>query len=184
MFASHVRKGNLILYKDEPHRVLEFAHRTPGNLRAFVQMKLRSLKSGSAYEVRFSATENVERVILDQKEMEYLYSDTLHHFMDTQTFEQIVLDDEALGSALNYLMPGVQIMVDFFESQPIGVELPSSVELTVVETEPELKGATVSSSYKPAKLETGVTIQVPPFIKEGDRIRVNPQEDKYMERVR
>ncbi len=185
MLASHVRKGMIILYNDTPHRVMEFQHRTPGNLRAFVQAKLRNLMTGASMEVRFSATESVERAILEQHEMEYLYSDPeLHHFMNTENFEQIALDNEALGSGVDYLAPGMRIVVEYFDGQPIGVDLPSTVDLTVVETEPELKGATASASYKPATLETGVVVQVPPFIKQGDKVRVNPNDGTYQERVK
>jgi len=175
----------LILHEDTPHRILEFQHRTPGKGRALVQLKLRNLMSGVSYDVRYGATENVERARLEQHEMEYLYAEgNLHYFMNTESFEQIPLDDEVLGDLLNFMLPGIVIQVEFFEGKPMGVELPSSVELEVVETEPELRGATASASYKPAVLETGVTVQVPPFIKEGDRIRVNPIEGTYMERAK
>ncbi|MBI3950666.1 MAG: elongation factor P [Acidobacteria bacterium] len=185
MQANDIRRGMIIIYEGVPHRVLDFQHRTPGNLRAFVQAKLRNLKSGTSTEVRFSSTENVERAILDEHEMEYLYSDgEMHHFMNTETYEQVALDSESLGDAIGFLVPGTKIEVEFFEGQPIGVELPSVVELAVVETQPELKGATASNSPKPAKLETGVTIQVPPFIKEGDRIRVDPSKGVYLERAK
>ena len=185
MQANDIRRGMIIIYNGAPHRVLDFQHRTPGNLRAFVQAKLRSLKNGSSTEVRFSSTENIERASLEEHEMEYLYSDAeLHHFMNTETYDQIALDAEALGSATDYLVPGTKIQVEFFEGQPIGVELPPAIELTVVETQPEMKGATASNSPKPAKLETGVTVQVPPFIKEGDRIRVDPAKGAYLERAK
>jgi elongation factor P len=185
MNASQIRRGMIILYNGQPHRVLDFQHRTPGNLRAFVQARLRNLATGLSTEVRFSSTENVERAVLEQHEMEYLYADgDLHYFMNTETYEQTPLASEMLGEALNYLLPGARIEVDYYNGQPIGVELPSSVELEVVETEPELRGATASASYKPAKLETGVVVQVPPFIKQGDRIRVNPNEGTYIERAK
>jgi elongation factor P len=174
----------IIIYNNAPHRVLDFQHRTPGNLRAFVQAKLRNIKSGSSTEVRFSSTENIERASLDEHEMEYMYSDgELHHFMNTETFDQVALDSETLGDSTNYLIAGTRIQVDFFDGQPIGVTLPPAVELTVVETQPEMKGATASNSPKPAKLETGVTV-VPPFIKEGDRIRVDPSKGVYLERAK
>ncbi|HUK90147.1 MAG TPA: elongation factor P [Blastocatellia bacterium] len=185
MQANDIRRGMIIIYNGTPHRVLEFQHRTPGNLRAFVQARLRSLKSGSSTEVRFSSTENIERAELEEHEMEYMYSDSdTHHFMNTETYDQIALDAETLGDATDYLTPGAKIKVEFFEGQPIGVELPPSVELTVVETQPEMKGATASNSPKPAKLETGVTVQVPPFVKEGDRIRVDPSKGVYLERAK
>ncbi len=185
MNASQIRRGMIILYNGQPHRVLDFQHRTPGNLRAFVQARLRNLATGLSTEVRFSSTENVERAVLEQHEMEYLYADgDLHYFMNTETYEQTPLSAEMLGDALDYLLPGTRIDVDYYNGQPIGVELPSSVELEVVETEPELRGATASASYKPAKLETGVVVQVPPFIKQGDRIRVNPSDGTYIERAK
>jgi elongation factor P len=173
------------MYNNAPYRVLDFQHRTPGNLRAFVQAKIRNLKSGSSTEVRFSSTENIERASLEDHEMEYLYSDgDMHHFMNTENYEQIALDVESLGDSMNYLTVGTKIQVQFFEGAPMGVELPPAVELTVVETAPELKGATASNSPKPAKLETGVSVQVPPFIKEGDRIRVDPAKGVYLERAK
>lgn len=185
MLANDIRRGMIIIHDGVPQRVLEFQHRTPGNLRAFVQVRLRNLKSGTSSEIRFSSTDVVERAILDEHEMEYMYSDgQMYHFMNTENYEQIALEAEALGDAINYLVPGTKIKVEFFEGQPIGVELPAVVELTVVETEPGLKGATASNSPKPAKLETGVTIQVPPFIKEGDKIRVDPNKGVYLERAK
>jgi elongation factor P len=185
MNANDIRRGMIIMYNNAPHRVLDFQHRTPGNLRAFVQAKLRNLRNGSSTEVRFSSTENIERAMLEDHEMEYLYSDgDMHHFMNTETYDQTALDAETLGDAMNYMTPGTKIQVEFFEGAPIGVELPPAVELTVIETAPELKGATASNSPKPAKLETGVTVQVPPFIKEGDRIRVDPAKGAYLERAK
>jgi elongation factor P len=185
MNANDIRKGMLIMYNDTPHRVLDFQHRTPGNLRAFVQAKLRNIKTGSSTEVRFSSTENIERAIMEEVEMEYLYSDgDMYHFMNTETYEQVALNTETLGDAMDYLVEGTKIQVEFFDGAPMGVELPAAVELTVVETTPELKGATASNSPKPAKLNTGVTVQVPPFIKEGDRIRVDPTKGVYLERAK
>ena len=185
MQANDIRRGMIIMYNNVPHRVMDFQHRTPGNLRAFVQAKLRNIKTGSSTEVRFSSTENIERAMLEEHEMEYMYSDgDMYHFMNTETYDQIALDNETLGDAMDYLVAGAKIKIEFFENSPMGVELPPAVELTVVETAPELKGATASNSPKPAKLETGVTIQVPPFIKEGDRIRVDPTKGVYLERAK
>ena len=175
----------IIIYNNAPYRVLDFQHRTPGNLRAFVQAKLRNIKNGSSTEVGFSSTENIERAALEEHEMEYLYSDgDMHHFMNTETYDQIALDADTLGDATDYMVPGTKIQVEFFEGSPMGVELPPAVELKVVETQPEMKGATASNSPKPAKLDTGVTVQVPPFIKEGDRIRVYPSKGVYLERAK
>ena len=185
MQANDIRRGMVIMYNDAPHRVLDFQHRTPGNLRAFVQCKLRNLMTGSSTETRFSSTENIERATFEDHEMEYLYSDgDMYHFMNTETYEQVALDNETLGDAVNYLVANTKIKIQFFEGAPIGIDLPPAIELTVIETEPELKGATASNSPKPATLETGVIVQVPPFIKEGDRIRVDPSSGSYLERAK
>jgi elongation factor P len=165
--------------------VLEFNHRTPGNLRAFVQVKLRNVKNGSSLETRFSSTETVERVVLEQHEMEFLYSDgSHHHFMNTENYEQVALSDEELGDAAPWLTAGLKIQAEFYDGTPIGIDLPASMELTVTRTDPTLKGATVSNVNKPATLENGVTVTVPPFVNEGDRIRVDPSEGRYIERAK
>ena len=183
--ATRIRKGMILLHEGVPHRVLDFHHHTPGNLRAMVQTRLRSVVTGTNIDVRFRASDSVERAVLEEHEMEYLYSDgQMHHFMNSENFEQVALDGEMLGDAVNYLIPNLKIQVEFFEGRPIGIELPPVVELTVAETEPELRGATVSNVTKPAKLETGVVVQVPPFIKEGERIRVDPNDGRYLERAK
>jgi elongation factor P len=183
--ATQIRRGMTIIHNGQPHKVLEFHHHTPGNLRAMVQTRLRNLKTGNSTEHRFRSTDSVERAILEEHEMTYLYNDgSSYHFMNTETYEQVALDGEALGDLAGYLLPETLIQVEFFDSHPIGIEIPAVVELTVVETEPELKGATVSNVNKPAKLETGITIQVPPFVKQGDRIRVDTNEGRYIERAK
>ena len=150
-----------------------------------IQTKLRSIRTGSSFEHRFRSVDTIEKASLEQHEMEYLYSDgSHHHFMNTETFEQIALSDDDLGDAAQWLTPGLKIQVEFYEGTPIGIDLPPSLELTVTQTEPSLKGATVSNVNKPATLETGVTIQVPPFVNEGDRIRVDPAEGRYIERAK
>jgi len=150
-----------------------------------IQTKLRSIRTGSSFEHRFRSADTIERASLEQHEMEYLYSDgSHHHFMNTETFEQIALSDDDLGDAAPWLTPGLKIKVEFYEGTPIGIDLPPSLELTVTQTEPSLKGATVSNVNKPATLENGVTIQVPPFVNQGDRIRVDPSEGRYMERAK
>ena len=183
--ATQIRRGMVIVFEGEPCRVVEFRHHTPGNLRAMIQTKLRSIRTGSSFEHRFRSADTIERASLEQHEMEYLYSDgSHHHFMNTETFEQIALSDDELGDAAQWLTPGLKIQVEFYEGTPIGIDLPPSLELTVTQTEPSLKGATVSNVNKPATLENGVTIQVPPFVNEGDRIRVDPSEGRYMERAK
>jgi elongation factor P len=183
--ATQIRRGMVILFEGKLCKVVDFRHHTPGNLRAMVQTKLRDLKTGSSFEHRFRSADTVERASLEQHEMEYLYSDgSGHTFMNTENYEQTTLTNDDLGDAAQWLTPGLRIQAEFYEGNPIGVELPPSMELTVVETEPSLKGATVSNVNKPAKLENGVTIQVPPFVNEGDRIRVDPTEGRYMERAK
>lgn len=183
--ANDIRKGMVILHEGTPVRVMEFRHHTPGNLRAMVQTRLRNLLTGNSFEHRFRSNDTLEVVRLEQQQMEYLYSDgTHHHFMNTETYEQVALTEEELGDATQWLMPNLKIEVEFYDGTPIGITLPSSMELTVVMTEPVMKGATASNSNKPATLENGVTLYVPPFIVEGEKIRVNPTESKYMERVK
>ena len=183
--ANDIRKGLVILFEGTPVKVMEFRHHTPGNLRAMVQTRLRNLLTGNSFEHRFRSADSLEVVRLDQQNMEYLYSDgSHHHFMNSETYEQVALTEDELGDAAQWLMPGLKLDVEFYNGSPIGITLPASMELTVVETEPVLKGATASNSNKPAKLENGVTLYVPPFITEGERIRVNPTEARYMERVK
>lgn len=183
--ANDIRKGMVIVFEGQPCKIMDFHHHTPGNLRAMVQARLRNLISGSSFEHRFRSNDTVEKAYLSQQKMEYLYSDgDMHHLMNTENYEQIGLSEEDLGDAAQWLMPGVTIEVEFYEGSPIGVKLPDSMELLVEYTEPGLKGATVTNTNKPAKLENGVTIPVPPFIESGEKIRVNPSEAKYIERVK
>ncbi len=183
--ATQIRRGMVILFEGKLCKIVEFRHHTPGNLRAMVQTKMRDIRTGSTFEHRFRSADTVERASLEQHDMEYLYSDgAQHHFMNTENYEQIGLSEEDLGDATQWLTPGLKIQVEFYEGTPLGVELPASMELTVTSTEPTMKGATVSNVNKPATLENGVTIQVPPFINEGDRIRVSPSESRYIERAK
>jgi elongation factor P len=183
--ATQIRRGMVILFEGNLCKVVDFRHHTPGNLRAMVQTKLRNLKTGSTFEHRFRSADTVERASLEQHEMEYLYSDgSGHHFMNTVNYEQIHFSDEDLGDMAQWLAPGLHIQAEFYEGRAIGIDLPDSLELTVKSTEPTMKGATVSNVNKPATLENGVTIQVPPFVNEGDRIRVNPTEGRYIERAK
>ena len=183
--ANDIRKGMVILFEGAPCKVMDFRHHTPGNLRAMVQTRMRNLITGSSFEHRFRSADTLEKVTLDQHEMEYLYSDgEHHHFMNTESYEQTSMSEADLGEAAQWLMPGLKIEVEFYNGNPIGVKLPDSMELAVEYTEPGLKGATVTNTNKPARLENGVTIQVPPFINEGEKIRVNPAEARYLERVK
>ena len=182
--ATQLRPGMVIKFNNELFSVFKMEHRTPGNLRGFVQAKMRNFKTGTMIEHRFSSEDKVERASLDEQEMEYLYDDgEYYYFMNTSTFEQMHLMKDLLGDAVNFLIPQLHVNVEFYEGKPISVELPPSVDMTVVETEPGLKGATVSNVTKPAKLETGLVVQVPPFISEGEKIRVSTSESTYLERA-
>jgi elongation factor P len=182
--ATQMRPGMVIKFNKDLFSVFSVNHRTPGNLRGFVQAKMRNLRSGTMIEHRFSSEDRVERAQLDERVMEYLYDDgDYYYFMDTETFEQMHLTREILGEGVGYLVPQLRVNVEFYEGKPMSVELPPTVDLTVVETEPSLKGATVSNVTKPAKLETGLVVQVPPFIATGERIRVSTAEGTYQERA-
>jgi len=183
--ATQIRRGMVIVFEGQPCKVVEFRHHTPGNLRAMIQTKLRNIRTGSSFEHRFRSADTVERAAMEQHEMEYLYSDgSHHHFMNTETFDQVALSGDELGDAAQWLAPGLKIQAEFYEGEAIGIDLPPSLELAVTRTEPTMKGATVSNVNKPATLENGVTITVPPFINQGDRIRVDPIEGRYIERAK
>ncbi len=183
--ATQIKRGMAIKLNGELYRVFSFQHITPGNWRGMVQTKLKSIKSGSIIEHRFRSEDRIEQAYLETHEMEYLYSDgSDFYFMNTETFDQFHLPKELLEDAVSYLVPNIKIQVDFYEAKPIGVELPASVELRVVSTEPALRGATVSNVNKPATMETGLVIQVPPFINEGELLRVDTNAGKYVERVK
>ena len=174
----------VIKYNNELYTIFSVSHRTPGNLRGFVQAKMRSLRTGSMTENRFSSEDKVEKAIMEQHDMEYLYDDgEYYYFMNTENYEQMHLMKDLLGDAVNYLIPQQKLSVEFYEGKPISVELPATVDMLVVETEPGMRGATVSNVTKPAKLETGLVVQVPSFITEGEKIRVNTAEGTYQERA-
>lgn len=174
----------VIKFNNELYSIFKMEHRTPGNLRGFVQVKMRNFKTGTMIEHRFSSEDRVEKAQLDEVEMEYLYDDGEYfYFMNTETYEQMHLMKDLLGDATNFLIPNLKVHVEFYEGNAMSVELPPTVDLTVVETEPGIKGATVSNVTKPAKLETGLVVQVPPFITEGEKIRVSTSESAYLERA-
>jgi len=182
--ATQMRPGMIIKHNKDLHSVFTVEHRTPGNLRAFIQAKLRNLRTGAMFEHRFRSADPIDRVVVDEIPMEYLYQDgDNYYFMNTETFDQIHLNREVLGDSVEYLIPNLQIEVSFYDGKAVGIELPQTVELTVVETEPGLKSATASSVTKPAKLETGLVVQVPPFINEGEKIRVDTAEGAYLSRA-
>jgi elongation factor P len=182
--ATQLRPGMVIKFNNELYSVFSVNHRTPGNLRGFVQVRMRSLRSGSMTEHRFSSEDKVEKALLEEQEMQYLYDDgEYYYFMNTENFEQMHLMKDLLGDAVQYLIPQLMVKVEFYEGKPMSVELPQTVDLMVLETEPGMKGATVSNVTKPAKLETGLVVQVPSFITEGEKIRVNTAEGTYQERA-
>jgi len=184
MQATRLRKGMLIKMGEDLFRVIDLQHVTPGNLRGFVRVKLRNIRNGSLSDQKLRSEDEIERATLDEKSMQYLYSDgSSYHFMDTETYEQIALTDEVLGDAASYLIAEMVIEMEFYGSEPVGIEMPQTVDLKVVETPPAIKGATASAQLKPAKLETGLVVQVPPFINEGDRVRVNTETGEYQSRA-
>ncbi len=183
MKANDIRRGKVIMFNNAPHRVMDFNHHTPGNLRAMVQTKLRNLLTGNQTETRFSSTEDVEEADVNVSKATYLYSDgEEHNFMFTESYEQLAITADVLGDALYYLQEQMEVEITTYDGSPIGVNLPTTVVLTVVDTEPELRGATASNSPKPAKTDTGLQITVPAFVKIGDRVVVNTAEGKYISR--
>jgi elongation factor P len=182
--ATQLKKGMCIKHDNDLWRVVEAQHKTPGNLRGMVQARIRNLKTGAISDHRFRSVDVVERAILDESEMEYLYRDgDMYHFMNNETFEQLGLSDEVLGSAVPYLIPNLKLAIEFYEGRPVGIDLPLNVVMKVMETEPGIKGASVSNVGKPAKMETGLIVQVPAFINEGDVIRIDTATGSYVERV-
>jgi elongation factor P len=182
--STQLRPGMVVKFNNDLFSIFKMEHRTPGNLRGFVQVKMRNFKSGTMIEHRFSSEDKVEKASLDEQEMEYLYDDGEYfYFMNTETFEQMHLVKDLLGDATDYLTPNLKVLVEFYEGKPISVELPATVDLTVKETEPGIKGASVSNVTKAAKMETGLVVQVPPFINEGEKIRVSTSDASYQARA-
>lgn len=182
--ANRIRGGAVIMFGGELCRVMSVTHLTPGNLRAMVQMKMRNVKTGVQFENRFRATEEVEVAFLEKHEMEYLYDDgERYHLMNSESFEQIEMDRNMMGDAIKYLLPNTKVEVTFHEGSPIGIELPSTVVLKVIEAEPSVKRQTASASYKKCTLETGLVVLVPPFVEAGDVIRISTETGEYLERA-
>jgi elongation factor P len=184
LLATQLRKGMIVKIDNKLFRIFDRQHVTPGNLRGFVRVKMRNIQNGSMAEEKFRSEDIVERVSLEQKEMQYLYNDNEgYHFMDTVTYDQVQLQPDLLGDMVGFLKPEMSVEVEFYGENPIGIELPQTVDLKVVSTMPAIKGATATNQTKPATLETGVVIQVPPFIGEGDVIRVNTETGEYQTRA-
>ncbi len=183
--ATQIRRGMIIKVEDEIYKVIETTHVTPGKGQALMQTKLRKLKDQTVHDYRFRSKDRVEQVYVETLEMEYLYQEGNDYiFMNLENYDQMKLSDEVIGSAVSYLIPNVVLTIEMFDKKPVGINPPMTIELTVVKTEPYLKGATQSASNKPATLETGITINVPQFIKEGDTVRIDTREDKYIERTK
>lgn len=185
MQATLLRVGNVIVHKGDLCRVMSVKHMTPGNKRGFVQARMRNLSSGSSFEHKFRSEESLEKAILEKHTMQYLYKNGDQYcFMDTNTYEQIFLAEDHLGDQIKYLIPDIQVSMEFHQENPVGVELPKTIDLKVVSTEPGIKGATATNSPKPATLETGLVLQVPQFIEEGEMVRVETLTGKYLTRAK
>ena len=179
-----MKRGMLVKIGTDLFRVLDLQHVTPGNLRGFVRVKFRNIRNGSLSDQKLRSEDSVERAVLDEREMQYLYKDgDSFHFMDTASYEQLHIDAEVLGDSVNYIVPDATIKVEFYGSEPVGIELAPTVDLKVEDTAPGIKGATASAQVKPARLETGLVVQVPPFINEGDLIRVSTESGEYLSRA-
>jgi elongation factor P len=182
--ATQIRIGMIIKHAGDLHVVYSVDHRTPGNKRGSMQTKMRNLRSGLMMDYRFRAEEFVEKVVVDEIEFEYLYSEgDRHHFMNTENYEQIALQNDIVGDAKDYLIPNMPVKVEYYDNKPIGVLVPDTVDLKVVDTEPSIQKATASAVMKPAKLETGLVVNVPPFVGNGDTIKVDTSEGRYIQRV-
>ncbi len=181
--ATQMRPGMIIKFKDDLHMVFSVEHRTPGNLRAFIQAKLKNVRTGSMFVERFRSPDPIDRVYVDEVKMEFLYNDGDDYYFMDESFEQTMLKRETLGDAVEFLTPNLSISVSFHDGKAVGIELPTAVIMTVVETEPGIKAATASSVSKPAKTETGLVVQVPAFINEGEKIRVDTAEGAYLSRA-
>ena len=182
--ATRMRKGMLVKIENDLFRVLELQHVTPGNLRGFVRVKFRNVRSGTLSDQKLRSEDFVERATLDEKNMQYMYSSgDDYYFMDTETYDQLHIASEALGDSVNYLKAEMTIQVEFYGEEPVGIELPQAVDLKVTDTAPGIKGATASAQVKPATLETGLVVQVPPFVNTGDLIRVNTETGEYLSRA-
>jgi elongation factor P len=179
-----MKKGMLIRIGDDLFRVLDLQHVTPGNLRGFVRVRFRNIRNGTLSDQKLRSEDTVERAVLDERQMQYLYKDgDSYHFMDTETYEQMHISAEAPGDSVHYLIPEATIAVEFYGTEPVGIELPVTVDLKVVDTVPGIKGATASNQIKPATVETGLVVNVPPFINPGDVIRISTESGEYLSRA-
>ena len=185
MPATQIRRGMVIVFEGQPCRIVEFRHHTPGNLRAMVQAKLKNIRTGSNFEHRFRAADTIEKADMETHELEFMYKggDT-YHFMNTENYEQLEMDDETLGDNAQWMQSGMKILAEYYDGRAIGIQLPQFLNLAIVDTAPVMKTATKTASSKPATLENGVVVNVPEFIASGERVRVNPNTGEYMDRAK
>ena len=183
--ATQIRRGMVLVFEGDPCRVIEFRHHTPGNLRAMVQAKLKNLRTGSSFEHRFRAADSIDPASMETHDLEFLYQggDT-YHFMNTENYDQLEMDEETLGDNAQWMQPNMKIQAEYYDGRPVGIKLPNSLILEVVDTAPVMKTATKTASTKPAKLENGVTVNVPEFVGTGDKVKVNPTTGEYQERAK
>lgn len=183
--ATQIRRGMVIVFEGDPCRIIEFRHHTPGNLRAMVQAKLKNLRTGSSFEHRFRAADSIDPASMETHELEYMYdAGGTYHFMNTVNYDQLEMDEETLGDNAQWMVPGMKILAEYYDGRPVGIKLPSSMVLEVVDTSPVMKTATKTASSKPAKLSNGATVNVPEFISTGEKVRVNPSTGEYLERAK
>jgi len=182
--ATQLRPGMVIQHEGDLYSVFSVDHRTPGNKRAAMQTRLRNLRTGTMTDYRFRAEDSVDRAHLDEIEFQFMYKETEdYHFMNNENYEQMHLNKEVLGDSTDYLIPDMNVKIEFHEGRALGINLPDTVDLKVADTEPGIQKATASSVMKPATMETGLVVQVPPFVNIGDVIRVNTSEGTYVQRV-
>ena len=182
--ATRLRKGNLVKMNNELYRVLDVTHLTPGKGKAFVQSRMRNVNAGTHFDHKFRSVDVVERAVLDDREMQFTYRDgDTFHFMDLETYDQLEMTADTLGDSVHYLLPEAIIRVAMFEGEAVGLDLPPSVDLSVTETVPAIKGATANAQLKPATLETGLVVHVPPFVSDGDIVRVSTETGEYQSRA-
>ena len=185
IIASNMRRGMAIMFNGEPARVLDFHHHTPGNLRALVQAKLRKLRTGIQFEHRFRATDTVDIANLETHNLNFMYkAGTTYHFMNAENYDQLEVEEEDLGDNAKWMTEGMQIVAEFYEGRPIGIQMPTALVLEVVDTAPVMKTATKTASSKPALLNNGISVNVPEFIQTGEKIRVNPETGEYLDRAK
>jgi len=185
MPATQIRRGMVLVFEGDPCRVVEFRHHTPGNLRAMVQAKLKNLRTGSSFEHRFRAADSIEKASMETHDLEFMYQggDT-YHFMNTENYDQVEMDEETLGDYAQWMQPGMKIQAEYYNGRPIGIDLPNSMVFEIVDTSVVMKTETKTATTKPAKLENGETINGPEIMRTGEKVRVNPNTGEYLDRAK